>query len=318
MRAAERRGGRSSSMSTIVISGASGFLGSHLARHFVRTGHRVVALVRSQSSLRRLGDVLDKIQLLLVDIGNFEDALAAQTPIAAVIHTATDYGRAGTPLSKLVETNIAWSLRLVEAAMQVRAGCFVNAGTALPPEISPYALSKHQFSQWLRWLANRSETCFVDVALETMYGEDDNPAQFIPYVILGCLRNVERLPLTAGDQARDFIYIQDAVAALTRLVTLYSSQQAQTCPRYVTYAVGSGVAVPIRQVAHLIHALTGSCTLLDFGTVPYRPHEVMHAQADITAMCSLGWSPQYDLQAGLSRTIAWWKSHVEEALPCAG
>lgn len=306
-------------MSTIVISGASGFLGSHLTRHFVKAGRRVVALVRSQSSLHRLTDLLNEVQLQFVDAGDLENALAAQAPIEAVIHTATDYGRKGAPFSRLVETNVVWSLRLAEAAVKAQAGCFLNAGTALPPEVSPYALSKHHFSQWLKWLANGSETCFVDVALETMYGEDDNPAQFITSVIIGCLCNVERLPLTTGEQKRDFIYIQDVVAALARLVEFYSREEAKQCThRYATYSVGSGVAVPIRQVACMIHALSGSRTRLDFGAIPHRPHEVMFSQADLTAMRRLNWSPQNDLQTGLSRTIAWWRAHKEERLQCAG
>jgi len=68
----------------------------------------------------------------------------------------------------------------------------------------------------------------------------------------------------------------------------------------------------------MIHALSSSRTLLDFGATPHRPHEVMFSQADLTAMRRLNWSPQYDLQTGLSRTIAWWRAHKEERLQCAG
>ncbi|MCS6825680.1 MAG: NAD(P)-dependent oxidoreductase [Caldilinea sp.] len=306
-------------MSTIVISGASGFLGSHLTRYFAKEGRHVVALVRAQSSLHRLSDVLDIVQLQYIDAENVGDALAAQRPIDAVIHTATEYGRAQGSFTGLVETNVAWSLRLAEAAVKAQATCFLNAGTALPPTVSPYALSKHQFSQWLKLLADGSETCFVDVALETMYGEDDDPAQFIASVILGCLRNAERLALTTGEQKRDFIYIQDVVAAFVRLVEFHTGEQKKRrTGGYVTYSVGSGVAVAVRQAVEKIHALTGSRTVLDFGARPHRAHEVMFSQADLSAMRKLNWSPQYDLQEGLSRTIAWWRMHREEQLRCAG
>lgn len=306
-------------MATVVVSGASGFLGSHLTRHFAKEGRCVIALVRAQSALHRLADVLDVVRLQCVDAGNIEDALLAQQPIDAVIHAATDYGRGGGSLTRLVETNIAWSLRLAEAAVKAQAACFLNAGTALPPTVSPYALSKHQFSQWLKLLADGAETCFVDVALETMYGEDDDPAQFIASVILGCLRNAERLALTTGEQKRDFVYIQDVVAAFARLVEFHiGEQRKRRSGGYAAYSVGSGVAVSVRQVVEKIHALTGSRTVLDFGARPRHAHEVMFSQADLSAMRKLNWSPQYDLQEGLRRTIAWWRTHGEERLRCAG
>ncbi|MFN4294661.1 MAG: NAD-dependent epimerase/dehydratase family protein [Thermoflexales bacterium] len=306
-------------MVTIVISGASGFLGSHLTRRFAREGHRVIALVRARSSLRRLRDVLDLIHTAPADGDGLGSVLRAHAPVAAVIHTATHYGRAGSSWVELVETNMCWSMRLAEAAVEAQAGCFLNAGSALPPEVSPYALSKFQFSQWLEWLAQRAPVQFVDVKLETMYGEDDNPEQFIPYLILNCMKHTERIALTSGEQRRDFIYIQDVVAAFARLVAFHGPEQGrQPSGTLVTYAVGSGVAVPVRQVAELIRALTYSRSALDFGAKPQRPHEVMWSQADLSAMRALNWSPQVDLQEGLQRTIAWWQKHLEEEARCAG
>ncbi|MCS7054732.1 MAG: NAD(P)-dependent oxidoreductase [Thermoflexales bacterium] len=304
-------------MTRVVISGASGFLGSHLARRLAAAGYDVVALVRANSNLRRLADLTGRIHIACLDQETLNGLLRKLTPIAAVIHAAVNYGRADTKLSELVETNVLFGLRLAEAAQSVGATCFINVGSALPPKVSPYALSKHQLSAWLQRLDQAVGMRIADVALENMYGEDENENQFVPRVILACLRNVERLPLTAGDQQRDFIYIEDVVEAFALLLR-YCLQAEARMNGYARYPLGSGNAVRIRDVASMIQQITGASTQLDFGAVPYRPHEAMFSQADLSAWKRLGWLPRHTLESGLRRAVAWWQNHLQETKRCAG
>jgi nucleoside-diphosphate-sugar epimerase len=211
-----------------------------------------------------------------------------------------------------------FGLQVAEAAIHAEGHCFINVGTALPPEVSPYALSKHQFSEWLQALASQGQMRFADVALETVYGEDDDPDKFITRAVIACLSSAERLPLTPGEQKRDFIYVDDAVEAITTLVKHHASLNLNVAVPYQRYSVGSGTAVTIRKVTQLIRQLTGSHIRLDFGAVSYRPHEVMFSQADLTKMQALGWFPRYSLEAGLKRTIAWWQARMKEQVPCVG
>lgn len=305
-------------MTRVAISGASGFLGSHLARRLVVAGYNVVALVRADSSLRRIADLTDRIQIAPLDHDETLDALFHRlAPVAAVIHTAVNYGRAGTPLSELVETNVLLGVRLAEAAQRAGAECFINTGSALPPEVSSYALSKCQLSEWLQRLAQTTGMRIVDVALENMYGEDEDENQFVPRVIIACLRNIERLPLTAGEQKRDFIYIEDikeAFALLLRQCLQDSGRESG----YARYPLGSGTAMRIRDVACMIQRITGASTRLDFGAVPYRPHEAMFSQADLSIWQALGWSPRYSLEEGLRRATTWWQTRLQEEHSCAG
>ncbi len=303
----------------IVISGASGFLGSHLTRRLVAEGWKVVALVRPQSDCRRLSDVRGSIQIVPIAPDSLGELAASWQPVGAVIHTATDYGRANQPWSELIKTNLVFSLQIAEAAIQAGGNCFLNVGTALPPEVSPYALSKHQFSEWLQALASQGQMRFADVALETVYGEDDDPDKFITRAIIACLSNAESLPLTPGEQKRDFIYVEDAVEAMVTLVKHYTSLNPDVAIPYQRYSVGSGMAITIREVMHLIRQLSSSHTQLAFGAVTYRPHEVMFSQADLTKMRALGWSPRYSLEEGLKRTVDWWRIRLAEGVTqCAG
>lgn len=263
--------------------------------------HQVALLLRPTSRLDRLRGRDSAFDIGRCATDGEVDAFVRRVRPEAVIHTACAYGRQGESLLQVADANLRLGLVMLQALQHTELSVtFINTGTVLTPEVSPYALTKHQFAQWGRFLATQSvgQLRFINVLLQHMYGPGDDASKFTTHVLHACHRNASELKLTAGEQKRDFIYIDDVVSAYSTLL-----DQRTLLEPVLNIEVGSSVAPTIREFVETVHRLTASHTELLFGALPYRADEAMHCQADISRMNTLGWQPKFDLEAGLKRTI---------------
>lgn len=285
-------------MSTVLLTGATGFLGSHLLRQLCRNGHSVIALKRSTSDTRRIADLLHQVRLYDSDKIPLK-AIFEEQRIKTVIHTATSYGRQSESVTDIVKTNLAFPLELMELSTLFNTDTFINTDTVLPTGLNYYVLSKKQFLEYGSSLAKSSKVRFVNVRLEHMYGPGDGQTKFIPYLIHAFLSQQPYINLTAGEQQRDFIHVEDVVHAFEILL----DQQEKFTSPVTEFELGSGAPLPLKDIVLLTHRLCGSKTELRFGALPYRDGEIMSSKADIYRIKRLGWVPRVDLRDGLISTI---------------
>ena len=282
----------------ILITGAAGFLGSHLTRTLKTAGADVRALTRETGDVTNL-DVL-------------RAAMASARP-DVVFHLAA-YGTTSTPrdVARMRAVNVGgaenlWAAldvtdaRLVQtgscAEYAPKDGALSEADPCVPD--SEYAKSLHMAVEFSLDQARRSGRELVVLRPFGPYGPGDRPERLIPFVIAGLLGG-GRVGVTAGHQQRDFSYITDHVEAFCLAAAVPLTDTGRV------YNVGSGCPISVRALVEKITALVGgdAASRIDFGTVAPRPDDRADRYADIGAATrELGFLPSVSLDEGLRLTI---------------
>ena len=286
----------------ILITGATGFLGSHLTEKFVNEGLKVIILKRSFSNTWRINHLLDKVVCYDIDKVNLDKAFE-ENNIGTVIHTATKYGRANEKASEILESNLLFPLKLLETSTFFNADTFFNTDTILYEYLNSYALSKKQFVEWLKMFSDKIK--IFNLKLEHIYGEKDDTSKFIPWVILQMLKKEEEIKLTKGEQKRDFIYVKDVIDAYYEI--FFKADFFKKT--FHEFNLGSGRSVTIKEMVNLVKGIVGNDQVyLNFGAIPYRKNEIMKSEANIEKLKNdIGWEPIISLEKGLKQTIEWYK-----------
>ena len=223
---------------TILLTGATGFLGSHICEQLVEHGYETVILKRKTSNPWRIDSTLNKITVY-----NIEDiplsTVFKENNINTVIHTATNYGRKGEKSHEVASANVLFPLKILETSIEFNTDTFINTDTVLYENLNYYALTKKHFVDWTKLYSHQIR--IFNLKLEHLYGEKDGSEKFISMVIKSFLNNIERIPLTEGKQLRDFIYVDDVASAYLGIVKISEKFEK----KYTEYSVGSGTPISI-------------------------------------------------------------------------
>lgn len=288
-------------MQTVLLTGATGFLGSHLFEALINEGHQVVILKRSTSNTWRIDHQLERVVAYNVDEVPVKTAFEQQK-IDAVIHTACHYGRNQDSICDVVEGNLMFALRVLEAAILFNTDNFFNTDTLLPKYLNTYSLSKHQFAEWLKQSSEKIKC--INLKLEHMYGPKDDKIKFVPWLLDQMINSREEIKLTLGEQKRDFVYIDDVVSAYMLLLS-----QARTLPYWNEFDVGTNQLVTVKEfilsLQTVVEASTGINVegRLNFGAIPYREGEIMEPVVNNAALVKMGWQPKVALDNGLQEVM---------------
>jgi len=301
----------------ILLTGATGFIGSHLARLLVSNNCEVYALVRKGSNLWRIEDIVPKLRLVRSDLlatDQLQHQLEKVRPDMC-LHLAWYVvpGKYLTALENIDQLNA--SLHLASTLASLGCKRFVSIGTCFEYDIgserlsetSPvkpktlYAASKLALQTVAEQIANLTGMEFAWLRLFHLYGPFEPEPRLVPSVIISLLRN-QVARVTKGEQVRDFLHVEDVAAAI------WAVAQSQLSG---TVNIGSGQPVTVREIIERIGEIIGRRELIEFGGLAYNPSDPMFVCADNSKLKhNTAWVQQYNLEQGLRQTIEWWRGYL--------
>jgi len=301
-------------LNTILVTGASGFIGGHLVRTLTRQGLDVIGTFHKTECGDRNG-----LQYVDLRKPSEVDALFRKHNFSTIYHLAAS-GVSGDAESfeDLIETNTLAPAGLARTALRYGVERFIYVGTAFEyrpqsrsiDESTPLgAPNMYGASKAAGWLMLDALCRLEGLPLITFrpfsaYGPGENPAKLIPYVMLQALRR-SPIRLSLAGQVRDYVFIEDLVEALRLGLTIPAAAGQ-------VYNIGSGLeeAVSVRSLAEqILLMMDASPKLCWFDSANRSRREPPYLVCDPTrAHMGLGWRPRTRLEEGLRRTLDWYKA----------
>ena len=284
---------------SILLTGATGYLGSKLGRRLLENGYRIIAVHLNHEEEEEFKyDLNFSSQVKRVYLSDVTIEEIFRNDVRGIIHTSTLYGRSGETVTDLIKANVIFPVELLTNAVKNNVEFFINTDTILNKYISPYALTKSSVTDWMKFYAD--DIKMIDIKLDHFYGPKDKNTKFIASVLEKLLNNEEEIDLTEGKQTRDFMYVEDVIEIYN---VVLANIDKMMLGQINVFEAGTDKKTSIRYVAEKLKELTGSSTKLNFGAIPYRKNEMLDYDINTTAIRLLGWRPKVSIEEGLKKVV---------------
>lgn len=303
-------------MQRVVVTGATGFIGSAVARALVCRGFDVAVMVRKTADTWRLGDDVQRMHVLhgsLHDADSYRAALQAFRP-DTVMHLAWHgVSKAGRDDPSQVRTNVCGSAELLWAA--IGAGCTTFIGVGSQAEYGPcdtaideghpprpeslYGAAKLATLTLLDQVSRQHNIRLIWLRVFSVYGPQDSADTLLSSLIRQLLGGI-RPRLTSCEQVWDYLFINDAAEAF---ITVGATATASG-----VFNLGSGEPQPLHETITQVRDLIDPSLTLGFGELPSPVRTGQRLEPIVSRLSNVtGWSARTLLKTGLSKTIEWHK-----------
>src|SRR5262245_29480720 len=310
-----------------LVTGAAGFIGSHLCRRLVADGHEVVGLDDlSAGSTDNVADI-GELRFERADICDPPALASAARGCEVVFHQAArkSVQRSVEDPDAFDRVNVRGTFNVLESARDAGASVVFASSSSVfgdqerfplteemePRPRSPYAATKLAGEAYCRAWSSSLGVPTVTLRYFNVYGPGQDPAStyaaVIPRFVQACLTGERPVIYGDGEQARDFTYVDDVVEA-----NLLAAQMPEDARGRVLNAGGGRAPTTVNDLLAAVARHTGAAP--DPRYDPPREGDIHRSEADVSlARRLIGYDPRIDIEEGLRRTVAWFKRAADEA-----
>lgn len=306
----------------VLVTGATGFVGSNLVRRLIDTGYDVNIISRKSSNKWRIIDLLPKLREYSVDLLDYNQlcTIVQQINPDVIFHLATlgIYGGIHSPAKDVFEANVFGTMNLINACSNVDYKCFVNTGSSseygpkkgamnendVCAPVNVYGISKCASTQYASFVARTCAKPIITFRLFSPYGPFDDKRRLIPYAITNALNN-NILYLSNPNSVRDFIFIEDVVDLYLKAIDHASSYYGEI------FNVGAGSEQTILKVVDKILDVSESKSEIIWGSVAQRDYDTEKWEADVRKVVKcFNWTPKYEIDEGIIESVSWFRQNI--------
>lgn len=304
---------------SVLITGASGFIGSHLVRRLNSENANIHIIARAGSDLWRIADLIKGITVHRADIRDFDKIfLCINNAKPDYVFNMAAYGvdARQTNYSVAVDTNIKGTMNLLNALIPLGCKKFVNIGTCMEygdkkeiiredchlEPFNIYGSTKASATILSHQIAAENNIDIVTLRAFGVFGEYEGSHKFFPHIILSLLNQTD-VNLTGCAQYRDYCYIENVVDGLL------SAALNETLKNEI-FNIGTGMIYPLKYYVDQIYEKMNISSKPRYGVIPYRTGEVWKPHPDVSKIkTALNWTPRIEFNEGLDKTIQWYEKN---------
>ena len=282
----------------ILITGATGFLGSALTKKLVEEHFEVIALIHNEERIRNFENDHNCLSLLNVNVF-LENPTNHLKNVDLVIHAAVFYDKGNNKIVEAIRANIELPAIILDSIDHSKKLYFLNVATNLDSMTNNYSFTKSVAENLGNFYSQRKNINFVSIRSDLIYGPNDNSSKFTEFIINECIKNTNTIELSDGKQHRNFIYIDDVIEAYFLIIQNLSLLN----DKFTVLNLFSDFTLTIKKFTLCVHDITSSTSSLVFGKIQKKNDDFNLNSKPSEIFIDLGWRSRVTIEEGIKKIM---------------